>query len=214
MNSEYPIISWKELIKHFKRQSLWVVIEGMVYDVSTYLDKHPGGEEILRKCGAKDATEQFLEYNHSNYARSILASRLVGQLTNEPPPDNYAQLLKQRKQRIKNPYKAITWEELECHNTSDDAWIVIDDDVYDITDFLGQHPGGIKLLLDKAGDDASTFFHRVGHSQSAHKIMGELQVGIIVGIKPKKKEKQQPTNYVLILFIIIVFFVFLYLLLF
>ncbi|CAD8066767.1 unnamed protein product [Paramecium primaurelia] len=209
MSSDYPIITWKELIKHFKRSSLWVVIEGMVYDVTTYLDKHPGGEEILRKCGAMDATEQFLEYNHSNYARSILVSRVVGQLTNEPQPENYYQLLKKRKQR--NPYKSITWEELASHNTKDDAWIVIKDDVYDVTEFLDHHPGGMNLLLDKAGDDASEVFQKINHSQKAYQIMCELQVGVIIGIKPSKKQQQVPNNYVLIIFIIIVFFLLVYL---
>lgn len=86
---DLPVISYKELMKHYKRPSIWIVIEGMVYDVTTYLDHHPGGEEILRKCGAKDATESFIEYNHSNYARSILQSRLIGRMTNEPCPENY-----------------------------------------------------------------------------------------------------------------------------
>lgn len=54
---DLPVITYKELMKHYKRPSIWIVIEGMVYDVTTYLDHHPGGEEILRKCGAKDATE-------------------------------------------------------------------------------------------------------------------------------------------------------------
>lgn len=43
---------------------------------------------------------------------------------------------------------------------------MIDGDVYDISDFK-DHPGGAKVLLERAGDDASTVFHRIGHSANA-----------------------------------------------
>ena len=34
----------------------------------------------------------------------------------------------------------ITWQEVLEHNTSEDCWIVIDNNVYDVTKFLVQHP--------------------------------------------------------------------------
>jgi hypothetical protein len=36
----------------------------------------------------------------------------------------------------------FTWEEVEQHNTTDDCWIVIKGNVYDVTDFAPMHPGG------------------------------------------------------------------------
>ena len=36
----------------------------------------------------------------------------------------------------------FTWEEVEQHNTTDDCWIVIKGNVYDVTDFAPIHPGG------------------------------------------------------------------------
>lgn len=36
----------------------------------------------------------------------------------------------------------FTWEEVEQHNTTDDCWIVIKGNVYDVTDFAPVHPGG------------------------------------------------------------------------
>ena len=42
---------------HDKDQDCWIIIEGKVYDVSTYMDDHPGGKEIiLEYTGGKDAT--------------------------------------------------------------------------------------------------------------------------------------------------------------
>lgn len=42
-------------------------------------------------------------------------------------------------------------EEVAKHNTPQDAWIVIDNFVYDITKFAKLHPGGTQILLDYAG---------------------------------------------------------------
>ena len=49
-------------------------------------------------------------------------------------------------------------EEINKHNIVDDAWIVVNDIIYDISDFLSdpsQHPGGIDLIKEHLGEDVS-----------------------------------------------------------
>jgi len=36
----------------------------------------------------------------------------------------------------------VSVEEISKHNTPDDCWIVVDDKVWDITEFAPDHPGG------------------------------------------------------------------------
>ncbi|KAH8737036.1 FMN-dependent dehydrogenase-domain-containing protein [Ilyonectria robusta] len=41
------------------------------------------------------------------------------------------------------------------HNTADSCWVVLYGKVYDVTDFLPEHPGGKKIILKLAGKDAT-----------------------------------------------------------
>ena len=52
------IITWLELMKHTKTSDAWVLINGKVYDVTTYLAEHPGGDDILMYFSGKDASER------------------------------------------------------------------------------------------------------------------------------------------------------------
>ena len=54
-----------------------------------------------------------------------------------------------------------TLDEVSEHNTEEDAWIVVNNNVYDITDFLMKHPGGESVLLQVAGTDASEYFNEL-----------------------------------------------------
>ena len=45
-----------EVSVHKKSNDCWIVVEGKVYDVSGWLDKHPGGKRIIRHYAGEDAT--------------------------------------------------------------------------------------------------------------------------------------------------------------
>jgi len=51
-----------------------------VYDVSAYLDDHPGGAEVMLDVSGQDADEFFEDIGHSNDAREELTKYLVGTL--------------------------------------------------------------------------------------------------------------------------------------
>ena len=41
------------------------------------------------------------------------------------------------------------------HTSADDCWVILYDTVYDVTEFLPSHPGGIKIILKLAGREAT-----------------------------------------------------------
>lgn len=57
-----------------------------------------------------------------------------------------------------------TIDEVSKHNKTSDAWVVVDNYVIDVTNFIDDHPGGADLLLDKLGTDVSYIWHKYHHS--------------------------------------------------
>lgn len=79
-SSAGPLFSLAEVAKHNTTESAWIVIDGVVYDVTNYAKKHPGGEVKLLDVAGRDATNDFEEVRHSKAARVILRSLRVGEL--------------------------------------------------------------------------------------------------------------------------------------
>ncbi|KAI3605017.1 mitochondrial cytochrome [Moniliophthora roreri] len=47
------------------------------------------------------------------------------------------------------------------HNNRNDCWIIVHGKVYDVTDFLDEHPGGSKIILKYAGADATEAYEPI-----------------------------------------------------
>lgn len=70
-----------------------------------------------------------------------------------------------------------TLEEVSKHCTRTSCWMVIHDKVYDVTDFLDEHPGGGEILLEYAGKDATIAFEDNGHTQEARDLAKQYFIG-------------------------------------
>ncbi|XP_016112185.1 cytochrome b5-like [Sinocyclocheilus grahami] len=71
-------------------KSTWIIIHNKVYDVTKFLEEHPGGEEVLREQAGGDATESFEDVGHSTDAREMASSMVIGELH----PDDRGKLAK------------------------------------------------------------------------------------------------------------------------
>ncbi|KAF5640790.1 CYB2-lactate dehydrogenase cytochrome b2 [Fusarium sp. NRRL 52700] len=50
--------------------------------------------------------------------------------------------------------KKVSVEETHQHETNEDIWIVVNGEVYDMTEFAPEHPGGEESMLDATTIDA------------------------------------------------------------
>ncbi|KAF0028612.1 hypothetical protein F2P81_019699 [Scophthalmus maximus] len=61
-------------------KSTWIIIDHKVYDVTRFLEEHPGGEEVLREQAGGNATESFEDVGHSSDAREMALGMVIGEL--------------------------------------------------------------------------------------------------------------------------------------
>ena len=53
---------------------------------------------------------------------------------------------------------SVSADQVAKHSSDSDCWVIIGDDVYDVTKFLPDHPGGKKAIMLFAGKDATEEF--------------------------------------------------------
>ena len=62
-NGSVRIISREEIAKHTKYDDCWIILgekgSEKVYDVTTYMDDHPGGSEKFLSVAGRNATAEF-----------------------------------------------------------------------------------------------------------------------------------------------------------
>jgi len=71
----------------------------------------------------------------------------------------------------------ITLEEIKKHNNINSLWIIVKNKVYDITEYINQHPAGIKCLIDNGGKDCT--FHISFHNKIAKQILKKYLIGYV-----------------------------------
>lgn len=78
------VLTRAEVAKHNTEDSTWFIIDHKVYDVTDFLDAHPGGEFVLKQVAGQDATEAF--YNlHRQEVLEKYSDLCIGTLENEKP---------------------------------------------------------------------------------------------------------------------------------
>ncbi|KAL0931102.1 cytochrome b5 [Colletotrichum truncatum] len=83
----------------------------------------------------------------------------------------------------------FTAKEVALHREANDCWMVIHGEVYDVTKYLHDHPGGAEVLIEAGGVDATEAFDNAGHSEDAYEIMADFRVGKLKGANKRNAPK-------------------------
>ncbi|XP_067001496.2 uncharacterized protein [Anabrus simplex] len=78
--SSPAIVSLEEVAWHDNIADCWIVLYDRVYDITSFLSEHPGGEEILVEYAGRDATLAFNGIGHGAAMLQVLDKYLVGVL--------------------------------------------------------------------------------------------------------------------------------------
>lgn len=81
------MLTYDEISKHSNKDDCWVIIHGKAYDVTSFLDEHPGGSGIILKYAGKDATKAFDPIHPSDTLTKYLPPELhLGDVDLESKP--------------------------------------------------------------------------------------------------------------------------------
>ncbi|KAG0047684.1 fatty acid alpha-hydroxylase [Linnemannia elongata] len=78
--------------------------------------------------------------------------------------------------------KVYTQQEVAKHTKADDCWLIHNNKVYNVSDFVADHPGGEEFILDHAGKDVTALMKdelEHLHSDGAYEMLDELLIGAL-----------------------------------
>ncbi|KAJ4733660.1 Cytochrome b5 [Rhynchospora pubera] len=80
------VYTLSEVSEHNTNKDCWLIINGKVYDVTKFLEDHPGGDDVLISSSGKDATDDFEDVGHSTTARAMMDEYYVGDIDTSTIP--------------------------------------------------------------------------------------------------------------------------------
>lgn len=172
-----------EVATHNTVGDCWTVVDGTVYDLTSYISAHPGGAGPLTNLCGKDGTAAFSSQHGSQAvpakALAALAVGVLGSPANGPAaPEATA-----KPTATPSPTAAAgsyTSAEVAKHNTGTDCWSVVGGNVYDLTSYVSSHPGGASVIKAICGKDGSAAFagQHSGASKPAN-VLASYKLGVL-----------------------------------
>ena len=75
------LFTYDQVYQHNKPDDCWLIINGGVYDTTSYINEHPGGPIVLQTRAGCVATNAFRDASHSNQAvNGILPKFKIGKI--------------------------------------------------------------------------------------------------------------------------------------
>ncbi|KAK1255167.1 hypothetical protein MKX08_009162 [Trichoderma sp. CBMAI-0020] len=70
----------EEVAKHNTREDLWVVVKGVVMDLTNWVEEHPGGVNAILNFMGRDATEEFAMLHDDEVIPKYAPSQVIGRV--------------------------------------------------------------------------------------------------------------------------------------
>ncbi|MCJ1310839.1 hypothetical protein MMC25_004506 [Agyrium rufum] len=61
-------------------KGLYIIVDSNVYDMTGFIDEHPGGPKIIKRVAGKDASKQFWKYHNESVLKKYQERLKVGQV--------------------------------------------------------------------------------------------------------------------------------------
>ena len=75
-----PTIAISEVEKHKAKDDMWSSVEGLVYELTSFIPKHPGGKQIMKGAGM-ECTDLFNQFHEGISLQDTMVAKLcIGRL--------------------------------------------------------------------------------------------------------------------------------------
>lgn len=119
------LISADEVSKHNSLNDCWVIIHGKVYDLTDFLDKHPGGVKVISRWAGQDATAAFDPIHPLDIiAQNLPESVCLGSIDQSTVKESKVQDLKPRNDLpvLSEMLNLMDFESVACKVLTKEAW--------------------------------------------------------------------------------------------
>ncbi|KAF1945758.1 cytochrome b5 [Clathrospora elynae] len=77
-------LTTKQVAEHNTVENgLYIIVDGDVYKMDTFVEEHPGGSKILKRVGGKDASKQFWKYHNESVLKKYAPKLKIGTVKEE-----------------------------------------------------------------------------------------------------------------------------------
>ena len=183
-------LSATEVSKHNNQNDCWTIINNEVYDLTSYINSHPGGvPNILNLCGIDGSSSFSAQHGNERKPAQELSGFVIGAIgdplsstTSNKSTANAAPT----KSAKPTPSATLTGPiilsaaEVAKHNTSSDCWSIVNNQVYNLTSYVNSHPGGAANINNMCGKDASPAFSNQHSNQAKpNNVLSDFVIGAL-----------------------------------
>jgi cytochrome b involved in lipid metabolism len=173
-----------DVAAHSTPQDCWSVVSATVYDLTQWIPQHPGGPGVIEAMCGKDGTSAYEgKHGGSASAGQALAGFALGPLGGaaaQPAPATSAAAAASSAAAGSAAPGTYTIADVQAHGTPKDCWSVVDTNVYDLTSWIPQHPGGAGVIEAMCGVDGTDMYNsQHGGSAEIGSILAAFQIGTL-----------------------------------
>ncbi|HEY3339180.1 MAG TPA: cytochrome b5 domain-containing protein [Propionicimonas sp.] len=162
---------------HATPADCWTAIDKTVYNLTAWEGQHPGGQQVIVGLCGTDGTAVYKgEHGSQKKPASALAQFAIGTIGGAKPTASASSTVSATPTATTSA--TLTLSEVKKHSSASSCWSVVDGEVFDLTKWIGRHPGGPRRILDMCGRDGSAAFHgQHGSSGQATRILDGYSMG-------------------------------------
>ena len=180
------VFTRKQVARHHFVAHCWTIANRNVYNLSRWTAHHANRRALIKAVCGKDSTRLWNQRSGGAAKTSKkLKSFWVGKIgTLAAAPVAAAATPAATPAPAAAPVPSTTAKytlaQVKAHASASSCWAVISGGVYNLTAWIGQHPGGPDVIKAMCGTDGTASFTAMHSSSATAKAaLGTLQIGVI-----------------------------------